>query len=44
MPEPIAGTEVEIGSDLFSAAFDEAVGGLAENTSPVDERLKRLKK
>ena len=37
MPEPIAGTEVEIGSDLFSAAFDEAVGGLAENTSPADE-------
>lgn len=37
MPEPVAGTEVEIGSDLFSAAFDEAVGGLAENTSPADE-------
>ena len=37
MPEPVAGTEVEIGSDLFSAAFDEAVGGLDENTSPADE-------
>lgn len=37
MPEPIAGTEVEIGSDLFSAAFDEAVGGLDENTPPADE-------
>ena len=37
MPEPVAGTEVEIGSDLFSAAFDEAVGGLAENTSPAGE-------
>ena len=37
MPEPVAGTEVEIGSDLFSAAFDEAVGGLGENTPPADE-------
>ena len=40
MPEPVAGTEVEIGSDLFSAAFDEAVGGLDENTSPSDEMPK----
>ena len=37
MPEPVAGTEVEIGSDIFSAAFDEAVGGLGENTPPADE-------
>ena len=36
MPEPVAGTEVELGDDLFSAAFDEAVGGLAENTAPAD--------
>ena len=36
MPEPVAGTEVEIGSDLFSAAFEEAVGGLGENTPPAD--------
>ena len=37
MPEPVAGTEVEIGSDLFSAAFEEAVCELDENTSLADE-------
>lgn len=37
MPEPVAGTEVELGGDLFSAAFDEAVGGLDENTPSADD-------